>query len=91
MLFCRESSNRGIEPTSLLSYALTGEFFATVPPGKPWNIIYCHIFKYYYSYMDFYNNDILNIYIYIYIYIYICIIYIKFIIIYFGNIDRANN
>ena len=68
MLFCRGSSNPGIEPTPLLSHALAVEFFATVPPGKPWNIIYCHNFKYYYSYMVFYNNDILKYILYIYMY-----------------------
>ena len=27
--------NPGIKPTSLVSLALAGRFFATVPPGKP--------------------------------------------------------
>ena len=27
----------GIEPASLMSPALTGGFFTTVPPGKPFN------------------------------------------------------
>ena len=27
--------NPGIEPTSVVSPALAGEFFTTVPPGKP--------------------------------------------------------
>ena len=29
-------SDPGIEPTSPVSPALAGEFFATVPPGKPY-------------------------------------------------------
>ena len=35
-------SNPGIEPTSLVSPALAGEFFTKVPPGKP---LYMYCFQ----------------------------------------------
>ena len=39
----------GTGPASLPSPVLTGEFFAIVPPGEPYTLLFYHYYKYYYS------------------------------------------
>ena len=41
--------NPGTGPASLISPVLTGEFFTIAPPGKPYTLLFCNYYKYYYS------------------------------------------